>query len=343
MLGQYNTRLFDQNYGISQSFNPFLWKAKAALLNENARQAELQQDAAKQEIVFQIRQSWNIMLYHQAQNEAIIREDSLMQRFIKAANLRYKTGETGALESQMANAKQQELQQQLQQNQYFIQIEKNKVLAFLNKNDDFTIIERAFLLLENAFLNTVDVLEKNPSLQIAQQAIKNATAEHALQQAELKPEFTAGYFVQSLTGNQEVEGKMVYYDAVPRFQGVTLGVAVPIFGKAANTAKMQAAETNILLQQKKAEVQKATLQSLFTQELQQLDAHKAQLLYYKNSALPNAQLITKTATKAYTNGDISYIEYLQSLQTARDIQRSYRAVIFKHNESIINIQFLLNQ
>ena len=36
--------------------------------------------------------------------------------------------------------------------------------------------------------------------------------------------------------------------------------------------------------------------------------------------MPNANLIIKNATKSYQNGDISYVEYVQSLETASQIQ-----------------------
>ncbi|MFM2268225.1 MAG: hypothetical protein RL757_1666, partial [Bacteroidota bacterium] len=343
MLGQYNTRKFDQNFSISQSFNPFLWQAKKELLNVNVKTAELKQQVAKQEIAFQIRQSWNMILYLEQVNKLIEREDSSMQRFVKAAALRFKTGEMGQLESVTATTKQQELQQQLKQNQSFITLEKSKILVLLNSKADFSLAENDFSILTNLALTDSALLRQNPSLQLAIQEISYAEAAKNVQKAELKPEFTGGYFIQSLTGNQEVNNQIVYYNGIPRFQGVTLGVSMPIFGKSANKAKLDAANTNVLLQQKNVAAQNATLQGLFSQEIQQLNATKTQLDYYEKSALPNAAIISKNASKAYLNGDISYIEYLQGTQTAKEIQRNYLDVILKHNQSVINLQFLLNQ
>lgn len=343
MLGQYNTRKFDQNFSISQSFNPFLWQAKKELLNVNVQTAELKQRVTKQEIAFQIRQSWNTILYLQQVNKLVEREDSLMQRFVKAAALRFKTGETGQLENITAITKQQELQQQLKQNQAFIAIEKAKLKTLLNNQADFSLSENEFTPFPILTLNDSALLRQNPSLQVAMQEINLAQASKNLQAAELKPEFTGGYFIQSLTGNQEVNNQTVYYNGIPRFQGVTLGVSIPIFGKAANKAKLDAASTQIVLQQKNVATQTAVLQGLFAQEIQQLNATKTQLDYYEKSALPNAAIINKNASKSYLNGDISYIEYLQGIQTAKEIQRNYLDVILKHNQSVINLQFLLNQ
>jgi heavy metal efflux system protein len=342
-IGQYNTRRFDQNFSISQSFSPFLFQAKKVLLAANIKTAEHQQDVTKQETAFQIRQSWQNILYGQQVQIMLLKEDSILQGFIKAASLRFKTGETNALEKVTATTRQQDLQQQIKQNEAFIAIEKAKLKVLINLQEDFLMEEKGLITLNEVVLSDSTLLRQNPILQLALQQIVVAEATKKLQQAELKPEFTGGYFLQSLTGNQDVNNQTVFYNGIPRFQGITLGVALPIFGKSANKAKMEAAKTHVLLQQKTMESQSVQLQGLFVQEVLQLNALKIQLDYYQNSALPNAALISQKATKAYLNGDISYVEYLQSFQTSRDIQHHYLETLHKHNQSVINLQFLLNQ
>jgi cobalt-zinc-cadmium resistance protein CzcA len=64
--------------------------------------------------------------------------------------------------------------------------------------------------------------------------------------------------------------------------------------------------------------------------------------YYVQSALPNAEIITKNATKAYQSGEVGYVEYLQSLETVLNIQQNYLHAINAFNQNTINIQYLLN-
>lgn len=54
-------------------------------------------------------------------------------------------------------------------------------------------------------------------------------------------------------------------------------------------------------------------------------------------------LIIKNASKAYLNGDISYVEYVQSIETASSIQLNYNEAISNYNQTVINIQYLTNQ
>ena len=67
------------------------------------------------------------------------------------------------------------------------------------------------------------------------------------------------------------------------------------------------------------------------------------MAYYQNTALPNAKSIVSNASKAYQNGDIGYLEYATALQTNLEIQRAYLEAINSLNQTVISIQFLINQ
>ena len=342
MLGQYNTRNFDQNYSISQSINPYLLKAQRGLLNANVKNAELRKNLTKQQITSEIRQSWNAILYLEQVNRNNFQQDSLLKIFVKASALRFKTGETNQLEKTTAITKEQELLQQIKQNENFIIVEKTKLKTLLNFKSDFEISPTDFVPMNFMPLMDSSMLRQNPTLQLAVQQINMAQANREVEKAQIKPEFTGGYFIQSLTGNQEVESKTVYYNGIPRFQGITLGVSIAIFGTKSNKAKIRASETNILMQSKNVELQQSQLNGAYAQEIQQLTASKSLLDYYQNSAIPNARIIAQNAAKAYFNGDISYIEYLQGIQTSREIQLNNLQAIYAYNQRVINLQFLLN-
>ena len=59
--------------------------------------------------------------------------------------------------------------------------------------------------------------------------------------------------------------------------------------------------------------------------------------------MPNVDLIVSTANVSYKSGEIGYIEYLQALQTATDVRLSYLQSVDQLNQSIININFLINK
>ena len=65
--------------------------------------------------------------------------------------------------------------------------------------------------------------------------------------------------------------------------------------------------------------------------------------YYVNQAIPNAEKIVKAAQLGYKTGEISYVEYLFALQTATDIQLKYLESIQQVNQTVVNINSIINQ
>ncbi len=99
----------------------------------------------------------------------------------------------------------------------------------------------------------------------------------------------------------------------------------------------------ILAQQKQSEYLKTQLQSQLRQYAGQYSFWKDNVAYHQNTALPNAKSIVTNATRAYQSGEISYVEYAQALQTNLEIQRAYLEAVNNLNQSVISIQFIINQ
>jgi cobalt-zinc-cadmium resistance protein CzcA len=56
-----------------------------------------------------------------------------------------------------------------------------------------------------------------------------------------------------------------------------------------------------------------------------------------------AESIVNIAQRTYKSGDIGYIEYVQNLNEANKIKTDYLTMMNNYNQTIINIQFLLNK
>ena len=341
MLGQYNTRSFDQNYSISQEFNPFQFQAKKELIDANIKNSELELLVTKQDVTSQIRRSWNMISYYLALNNLLQKQEEYLQIFVKAATLKFKTGESSLLEKITAETKQQALIQTRKQNEGMILSEKIKLKSILNLKGDIVLFEDEFLPVK-AFVADSVYINQNSVLVLATQQIGLANANKNVEKAQRKPDFIIGYFIQSLTGNQDIEGNnIVYYNGKPRFQGVNLGITVPLFGKASK-ARVQASKTVVLVQQKNAEYLKNQLSSQLLQQIEEQKVNQSLIDYHTKTALPNAEIISKNAQKSFQNGEIGYVEYLQSLETVLKIEQNYLNVINQFNQNNINIQYLLN-
>jgi cobalt-zinc-cadmium resistance protein CzcA len=341
-FGQTNSQAQDKNFQISQSFNPFQISAKRKLLQENSSASQNKLSVSRQEITFSIRQSWNTILYFEKQNALLEKQNGLMQKFVKSATLKFQTGETSALEKTIAVSKQQELEQKIKQFKTQIAIEKSKLKTLLDLENDIEISDTTFVPIPFVVKMDSTLVKQNPVVQLANQQVKIAEANHKLEKSNLFPEFSVGYFLQSITGNQEVDGVTKYYDNSPQFQGFSVGLSVPIF-MGSTIKKSKAAQTNIEMEQKNANYINQQFKSHLEQQIEQLTTYQSLIDYYKNTAIPNADLIIKNATKSYQNGDISYVEYVQGIETATEIQTNYNEAINNFNQTIIAIQYTINQ
>jgi len=341
-FGNVNTAAYDTYLSASQTFSPFNYAARSKLLNQNAQSAEIRANLTKQEIQYSIRQSWNAMVYYSELNKVLREQSAYMQRFVKAANLRFETGETGSLENTTAKAKQQELEQQIRQNETLIKVEKSKVRNLLGLNEDFTVADTTFSILPAFKLSDSLRISQNSNLQLALKDVDIAKANVKVERSVLLPDFTLGYFIQSMRGNQDVNGSTVNYDSALRFNGVSAGISIPIFA-GSSLSRIKAAKTGVEARQLNAEYIKKQLQSQYAQEIEQLQTFESMINYYTQTALPNAKVISDNSTKAYMNGDIAYVEYLQGLETALAIRTNYINAINNYNQAVINLQYLLNQ
>lgn len=341
-FGQINTQAKDKNLSISQSFSPFAYGARKKLIRENITASELRLGATRQEITYNIRQSWNTMLYYNEINKVLRKQNVLMQRFVRAADLKFETGETRSLENTTARAKQQELEQQIRQNEAMIRIEKSRLRAYLNLQEDFNVADTVFTMLPALAIGDTAVLGQNPNMQLALQEVKVAEANARVERSMLLPDFSAGYFIQSIQGPQEVGGSTVNYDGALRFQGFSVGVALPVFA-GSSLSRARAARTNIEMQQMDADYLQAQLTGQYRQQEEEYRTFLSLIGYYHDTALPNADIISNNSTKAYRNGDISYVEYVQGLETSLDIRINYINAINNYNQAVINLQYLANQ
>ncbi|MBK8568357.1 MAG: TolC family protein [Saprospiraceae bacterium] len=114
-----------------------------------------------------------------------------------------------------------------------------------------------------------NLLRNNPQFLFIQKQIALLEAEKQLANTERLPDFRAGYFIQSIAGAQEVDGQVVNYNAAPRFQGVQLGISVPIFGAKGYRAKSDAAALQVLAKQKHGDYLQTELESQLRQAVVQ--------------------------------------------------------------------------
>ncbi|MBL0327843.1 MAG: CusA/CzcA family heavy metal efflux RND transporter [Bacteroidetes bacterium] len=343
-FGQYNSINQDKAFQVSQSIPfPTYYSAKSSLYKAELQSSELQQQATANEIKAQVQYWFYQLQYLQTTKKQLQSLDSLYNDFVSAAALRYKTGETNLLEKTTAETKRGQLSQLLKQNETDFATAYNSLKTLMNTSEDFTITVNENwqpLIFSSSFDTTL--IANNPTLKVLYQQSVIAEQNKKLETASTLPDFNVGYFNQSLIGVQSINGADVNFDGSKRFQGFNVGISIPITFFS-NASKIKSLDYKQQALQKEADNGKLILQTQLQNAFQQYSQNLSQYNYYKSTALPNAEIIISTAKVGFKSGDIGYIEYLQALQTATDVQLNYLQSINLINQSIVNINFLINK
>jgi cobalt-zinc-cadmium resistance protein CzcA len=339
MNGQYNTIEKDNNITLTQHIPfPGTIGAQLKLGEEQIIGSTKSLLAAKNNLAFEVRSVYETLVYQKAFQNLLLSQDSLYTEFARASTLRYKTGESNLLEMTTAETQLQEIKNLVRQNESDIFMSQRKLQALLKSE---TLVDASALLSKR--LVTIDPtatsLEANPQLQYSQQLVKISEQERRVEKNRLMPDLIVGYFNQTLIGYQNTTGQDKYYGNSDRFQGFSVGLAVPLWF-APQVAKAKAASFMEESNRQMADYFRTTLNSDYEQALREMDKNQASLTYYERSALKNANLILTQARKAYRGGEIGYVEYLQSLRSAITIKTNYLHALNQYNLSVIKVEYL---
>ena len=340
-FGQYNSRIaYDNNFSINQGIpNPAYFKSLIKLSESNIKSSELQLKVYQTELAANTKTSYYQLSFWIEEIRLLKELLAIYENVLKASALRYKTGETNALENYNAESKVNEIKAQLRNAEEDYRIELNRLKVFTADSAVTAIADT--LLVEKQIQVDFDTaaIAANPTLAFIKQQIDIANREKAVEQSRLKPDFSVGYFNQSLVGYQTINGADKYYGVGHRFQGVNLGISIPIFARA-QKEKVKAAEVNRVRREAELTNYQYNLQAELTRLFGELQKQRVQINYYRNTALPQANLIITQAQKAFTAGEIGYYELTQSLNNAVVVKQEYTKLLNQYNQTVIAIEFI---
>jgi cobalt-zinc-cadmium resistance protein CzcA len=141
------------------------------------------------------------------------------------------------------------------------------------------------------------------------------------------PDFSLNYFL----GSNKFENSKYYH-------GFQVGVAVPLFF-GSERGRTQAAEILTNSQNLIAENESAIIKNRLNELISQQLMYKALLDNYNNSGKILHDEIMRTALKTYHIGDINFYQFVNSYETAIQIQIEYLENVFGYNVSTSEIMY----
>jgi cobalt-zinc-cadmium resistance protein CzcA len=326
-FGQINSKLYDYNIGVAKSFK-LSNKANKNVLDQNVSLAKSFEAVTKNELIKNVSSTYYNWSNSWQYYNLLLQLESIYIDYEKYADKKFQVGESNKLEKINAYLQHKDLKLQLAQ-------ANTEVAFYLTELQKWTLDKESyqapskFETLAEINVNDSTLVSKHPVLEYLQQQIKSRELEQKAEKAKGNPSFNLGVNTQSLD-----KGNPFYYGSV--------GINIPLF-KTGIKARSEAAKIETEIAKKELEKSQQELATAFLQQYQLQKQYAEQLNYYKSEGLPMAENIVNIAQRSYKSGDIGYIEYVQNLNEVNKIKTDYLTLMNNYNQTIINIQYLLNK
>ena len=352
--GQYNSQNRDNQFSITQALAlPGVYRSAAGLADARIAGQQAQLGQVQAELRRQVRLSYEQAVHARHRLRVLRGQDSVYTEFLRSATLRFKTGEAARLEPATALVQQGEIRTQLLAARTDFRVAQRQLQALLQVPTAVVVADSvlrpltllgAALLADTTAPALADTLLRttNPRAQVLAQQVVERRAETRVARAAGLPEFTVGYFNQSIIGYQRLDaaGTESYFGPGARFQGVQAGVAVPLL-RGPQKARVRAARLQEQVAQAGYDRYRAEIAGQLDELLARRREQQQRLAYFEATALPQAAIITRLSTIGYKAGETGYSEYLLNLERARRLRLDYLDALLQHNQTVIELEYLL--
>jgi heavy metal efflux system protein len=338
--GQFNSYSSDNGITVSQSFSfPTVYINQNKLAGSKIKSREWQLKSSKAAVSTQVKQVYWQLAYLSSRQKLLVYQDSLFSGFMRAAELRAKTGETNRLEMITARSQSLEIKNQLRQVTADFSIFKSRLQTLLNTTVSICPADQELRRMNYMADSGVAAIARNPSLGYAREEVAVALAEKKLERSRTMPDITIGWFSQTIVGTQEINGIPRVFGAGDRFTGFQAGIAIPLWFMP-YTSKTKAAKINENIARTNADYYAQSLVGNYNELLEEYGKYQGSVDYYEKQAIPEADLIIDQSTRSYKAGAMDYLDYVLSLDRALSIRQNYLEALNNYNQTIINIEFI---
>jgi len=325
-IGNVNSSLNDSKYAAEQVFDlPQVYQAQKKLYQSISQAYDYQIVLDQKYIQHAVEQLYIQLQFQVAKGGLLSQLDTIYVKQLAAVDARYKAGQDNGLEQiNMQNwvSMHQQLMIKHQNEQYGLQ----KQFAILLQ-DSTMILPEEILNFEPKLMDT-SVDASHPLNLFWKQKLQSAIAETNIAKSKVLPQVAMGYTNQSfrMTPNDQ-----------NRYNSINLGLNVPLFrsGLKNKVKASQVNETVIAKEKEKASIDlEMELQKAWNKYQQTIDLYQ----HFQKNLLPNANKIAMIANVSFKEGQISYIEWSNSMTQVQSIkmQALETLELFNLNQSTLN-------
>lgn len=314
-------------FGVSQSLQfPTIYGAQRKVEKQKVALTTQQYKLNERALTKEVYKAYYEVVYNNSLVKQYTYLDSLYGQFAKAAKKRFEVGETNLLEKLTAETKQKEIAIAL------AQARENVLKAYIMLNQwvqGDSLITVAEDELPRLTLKALNITE-HPGLLYYDSAKKLAKSSLSLERQRLLPDLHLSLFQGT---NNGVNAR--------NYNGFQVGVAVPLwFG--ANKSKINAAKTETMIVANEFENYKIQLQSKYDGLHSDLKKYQETVDYYETTGRALSKELTTTASKAFQSGEIDFLQYVQLLESAKNIEINFLQNLIQYNNTVLELNYLTN-
>jgi cobalt-zinc-cadmium resistance protein CzcA len=313
-------------FGVSQDFKfPTNYLAERQLKKQEYQVELSKYELRVQELKQDVYSAYYQLNYHEIKAEMYKFLDSLYTDFSKSAKRRFELGDTNYLESITAQSKHRQIstsyKQALQQVRY--SQEQLKKLIFV----DSIVISTGAQPLEELALKPLEI-NNHLGTEYMATMVDLEKSKTNLERHKLLPDLSAEYFQGSNTGlNQNLIGYQ-------------FGLKIPLLFSG-QRKKIKEAQLNYEAMEQEEMAYKTNLETKYNSLMAQLLQYKEVINYYNTEGKALSEQIIATANRSHKEGEIDFFQYIQSIETAQNLQLDYLEHLNNYNQTLIQLNYLM--
>ncbi|MBC7922386.1 MAG: TolC family protein [Ferruginibacter sp.] len=321
--------------GFLQAFDsPFAYVQQSRVARQNIQLAESGLSVNQALLTRDVRLAYLNLQFAQTNGQRLAYQDSIFNALSAAAQRRYQAGDADLLERVSAETRARETRNALAQAQADLQNAQRQLQLLTGLQEDNLmpaepIVKSRVIPVAATRPDDSTTIRAAPTLRYYRQNIALNQQQLKLERSRIFPGLVFGYQNQ---GSPEST-------ILPRF---TFAITVPLAFWTVSS-RIKAANLQVQIAHSQLAVVERNLGRDYQRAATDFQKFAESLNYYETAALQQAQTIISAATRSYNAGESSYFVYLQSLNQAFEINRTYLDTVRGYNQSVIELDYLGGQ
>lgn len=329
----------DNALSFSQSIDfPTVYMAQRRQLKAETQLENSMVNVTKQDIASEVRSAYYQLLYEKERLNILERQDTILAHYKWMAQEKYKVGETRQLDLMAAERMHRENKLEMATIMSAIEDAQLRLASLLNSNVPVTIADEELKPLD--FVQKGFNYQQTPLGQLAQDRINVADKAVSVAKSGYAPSLNV-----ALRSQMVISSWNPYHVDRSRFKegnffGFEVGVGVPLF-YGATKAKVKAAKKDREIAELEMKQEQQTLQREYMAALSRCNSSFVKLSYYQEEGVEKDKELERLSHLEYENGEISYMEYVESLKNCIEFHMNKAAAINDYNQNVIALQKLM--